>query len=84
MTTRKPRIEYRWRSRFEGGALVHDCTWSLYGANHEYMCGSGSEGYRDKAAARAAVYDVMRVFGCLNPGSTFPLYVREVGPGRKP
>lgn len=58
--------------------------WSLYGANGEYMCGSGSEGYRDKTDAQRSVDAVIAAFGFDSHLARVFGYWREIGPGRKP
>lgn len=86
MAARKPRIEYKWRVRpvvghKDGG--VAEVTWSLYGANGEFMCGSGSEGFTDKYDAERAVRRVIELFR----GESYLLLshsIRIIGPGRKP
>lgn len=84
MPARKPRIEYRWRARQWGATTTHEVTWSMYGANGEYMCGSGSEGFPGgKTDARRSVRAVMTLCGC-EPLASVNMYFREVGPGPKP
>lgn len=80
---RKPRIEYQWHTIFAGvvEGYIQEVAWSLYGANGEYMCGSGNETYRDKTDARRAVRAVIDIFA---PVPCPPTNYREVGPGRKP
>lgn len=94
MAKKKPRIEYKWRRidksvvfiQNEPAYFEYECTWSLYSANGEYMCGSGSEGYRDKTDARRAVFAVTYALSGFALESEDPLFwmFKEVGPGKKP
>lgn len=91
MATRKPKIEYYWTWRMlrtpkgrQTKKVDPDSwrvNWRLFGGNGELMC-SSNQGYRDKTDAQRAVLAVATVLA-QDDGIT-GVYVREVGPGKKP
>lgn len=90
--SKKPEIRYEWRKQHvkyvagmgAPGAFEYRVCWSLYGANGEFMCGDGGQGYQDKTDARRALGSVADVMSGNLDWSLEASYVKEVGPGRKP